>query len=568
YLFHLSSMMIGVALFTFAVLTDARSAPIPNPYAHGVDWLIRYGYLPPSDSPLGRLHTKEAVERAICEMQSFAGIKETGRLDGATLTLMSVPRCSLPDILGSEFHLKNGRKRRETREMRYNLSGLNWNKTHITWRFPSASVSPDLQPALVELILTHALRVWSDTTPLLFSLLRPSTYALPKNADIKVSFTSRYHDDGYPFDGKGGTLAHAFFPELGDTHFDDEENWSYGADSSSVDLFTVAMHEFGHALGLAHSSSKHSIMKPYYQGAVGDIPTYTLPVEDRLGIQALYGLRRDLNPPSFVAPPTPSLPQLPNPAVLDRCRGGYDAIANIRGEIFFFRRQYFWRMHHSGSLSSFAAALIHSFWIGLPPETDRIDAVYERNDGHIVFFIGNQYWVFKDTTSLPGYPQPLTKWGLWNSAGEVLGRVDAVFVWPHNGRTYVFSGREYWRFDEAKTHWQPEAGYPKPTSIWGVPSDPDDVIGMQDGNTYFFKGMNYWTLKKGRLEEDTLSPNSIAADWLQCDDFLAPTYRPTMPQYREEECGFNTSTAALVQVSLWSIISSIYITFVHVIAIV
>ncbi|XP_043373034.1 matrix metalloproteinase-25 isoform X3 [Dermochelys coriacea] len=357
-------------------------------------------------------------------------------------------------------------------------------------------------------------------------------------ADILVDFSRSFHQDGYPFDGPGSTLAHAFFPGehpiSGDTHFDDEETWIYDPQATQLgagtDLFAVAVHEFGHALGLAHSSTKESIMMPYYQGPVGLPHLYQLPPDDALGIQTLYG-RRQLRPgeePSAQPIPTrPRIPDLPphrptwqpRPPAPDRCQAHFDAIANIRGEVFFFKKKHFWRMQPARNLVSLEPAQTQRFWMGLPPDFGAINAVYERsNDSKIVFFIGQHFWVFTDTRVDPGSPRPITDLGLPPGV-----TVEAAFVWGHNGKTYLFENSHYWRFDDRAGNVEP--GYPRSLTLWkGVPSGLDDIISWNDGSTYFFKGTQYWRFLGGSVEAESGYPRSAPQDWMYCQG--SPTASP------------------------------------------
>ena len=54
------------------------------------------------------------------------------------------------------------------------------------------------------------------------------------NPEIRIKFVEGKHNDRFKFDGKGGVLAHAFFPSTkktnmnpvtGDVHLDLDEDW-------------------------------------------------------------------------------------------------------------------------------------------------------------------------------------------------------------------------------------------------------------------------------------------------------------------------------------------------------
>lgn len=77
----------------------------------------------------------------------------------------------------------------------------------------------------------YALKVWSDMAPLDFHEVAGSP------ADIQIDFSKADHADRYPFDGPGGTVAHAFLPgdrpAAGDAHFDDDEAWTFRSAGAS-----------------------------------------------------------------------------------------------------------------------------------------------------------------------------------------------------------------------------------------------------------------------------------------------------------------------------------------------
>ena len=113
--------------------------------------------------------------------------------------------------------------------------------------------------------IKKAFDIWSKHSDLKFEEKKTGS------VHIEIRFEKKEHGDGDPFDGPGGTLAHAFFPIYGgDAHFDDQEYWTID-DYRGSNLLQTMAHEFGHSLGLSHSDDSSALMAPFYKGYQPDV---------------------------------------------------------------------------------------------------------------------------------------------------------------------------------------------------------------------------------------------------------------------------------------------------------
>ncbi|XP_043547070.1 collagenase 3-like [Chiloscyllium plagiosum] len=390
--------------------------------------------------------SKRSLSDKIKKMQEFFGLRVTGNLDLATMEVMEKPRCGVPDV--AEYNLFPRK--------------IKWKKNNITYRI--LNYTPDISSVDVNKAIKNAFKIWSDVTPLNFTKIYEG------EADIMIAFGAQEHGDSYPFDGADGLLAHAFPPAAGiggDTHFDEDETWTMG--SNGYNLFLVAAHEFGHALGLAHSRDPGALMYPTYTYTSMD--EFRLSWDDVKGIQALYGKSNKVNPNP--RPPPPQTPEKCNPNL------SFDAVAGLRGEMMFFKDRFFWR--RNVQLPEVELTLIRSFWPKLPAQ---IDAAYENQERDFLVVIkGKKYWAINGYDIMPGYPKYIYRFGIPKS----VKKIDAAVHIAETSKTLFFAGDQYWSYDERKRVMDEDSPRLIADDWPGIPGRVDAAF-AQHGYIYFFHG--------------------------------------------------------------------------------
>nr|XP_033330394.1 matrix metalloproteinase-2 isoform X2 [Megalopta genalis] len=488
------------------------------------NYLMKFGYLPQTDLETGNLRTDDQLRDAIKNLQRFGGVAVTGSIDEATVELMKLPRCGLPDEPDPRYA--------RMRHKRYTIHGQEWPRRNLTWSLRTEQPS-GLDTGGVRLELSKALGLWARNSRLTFQEVNSD------RADILVYFHRGYHGDGYPFDGKGQILAHAFFPGRdrgGDVHFDEEEIWLLQDDSNEegTSLFAVAAHEFGHSLGLAHSAVPGALMYPWYQGLSSN---YELPEDDRHGIQQLYGAPEEKlwanlpgGPPPPERPTTPrttttsvgttyrpwrTRPTRPNHYPNDdrprRPDHRYPQKPDYRTERPEDRPQRPHKPHRHHTTTTTAGTTAGTTTAGTTARTttytqrprhrwtptprddvpDKCDTSYDaisiiRRETFV--FKGRYLWRIGNRGLYEGYPAEITR--LFNLPEEI-DHVDAVYENPDK-KIVFFIGKNYYVFNANNL----EPGYPRPLTSLGLPQSLEKIDGAMiwghNGKTYFFSGSMYW----------------------------------------------------------------------------
>lgn len=218
-------------------------------------FLHKYGYLRGAD-PKGRTFDPITSE-AVAKYQEFFGLPVSGNLDSKTIETMKAPRCGVPDIPPRAFL-----DRRSPFESTYQSF-----RRFLTygWEASTGDLSVVDQRAAVR----RALATWENAISIDYAEVDIST-----NPTLRFGWFEGDHGDNAPFDGRRGTLAHAYFPPpaggafAGRCHFDDAEDWvvANANGGNSFDVEAVTLHEIGHLLGFGHTQDPSSVMFANYNG--------------------------------------------------------------------------------------------------------------------------------------------------------------------------------------------------------------------------------------------------------------------------------------------------------------
>ncbi|KAF5917467.1 matrix metalloproteinase-9 [Diceros bicornis minor] len=328
------------------------------------------------------------------------------------------------------------------------------------------------------------------------------------------------------------------------SNFDSDKKWGFCPDQG-YSLFLVAAHEFGHALGLDHSSVPEALMYPMY--SFTEQPP--LHKDDVKGIQHLYGPRPEpepqppttttrepqttvcltgppptrpaerptaapTGPPSAgpTGPPSagpPTVPTVPLGPEEDVCNVNiFDAIAEIGDHLHFFKDGRYWRFSEGKGRQVQGPFRIRDTWPALPHKLD--SAFQEPLTKKIFFFSGRLVWVYTGKSVLG--PRRLDKLGLGPQVAQVTGALPRG-----EGNVLLFTGQRFWRFNVKTQIVEPRSASRVDQMFLGVPFNAHNIFQYRE-KAYFCQDSYYWRVSSRDEVNQVDQVGYVTFDLLQCPE--------------------------------------------------
>ncbi|XP_060605791.1 matrix metalloproteinase-19-like isoform X2 [Ruditapes philippinarum] len=452
-------------------------------------YLEKYGYFAPRADDTGTqfAHSEHSRRHAIKLFQKFAHLPTTGQINKETVNKMRQPRCGFPDIIHTNDHNPED-------PLKY-TAGPKWKNKTVTWKI--TSYTDKLEINQQRTAIENSFRHWENASGLTFIEINDT-------ANINIQFASGNHGDGIKnaFDGAGGVLAHAYLPEDGRAHFDNDEFWVFH-ESEGAEIEMVATHELGHSLGLSHSTVMGALMAPFYQQYNEN---FTLNWDDVAGIQYLYG-----------TPEVPSSVSTVKPRVRDEklCTSKIDAaIPGESGELLIFIGPLVYKLYEDCEgkftcvVDGYPKKIKKVFKKG--PRRVKTAAYLPDKRKRTYLFKGRKVWRYTGKRLDKGYPKQMSKQDIpyKPNAAYIQKNQFADYQW------YIFGGKYFWEmnlYSDGITN-----GVMKTKTYWPhVPSKPDAMLQTREGSIYIFKGKYYDRYDHRRVILD--KKKLIARDLLGAD---------------------------------------------------
>ncbi|XP_018360159.1 PREDICTED: matrix metalloproteinase-25-like [Trachymyrmex cornetzi] len=346
-------------------------------------------------------------------------------------------RCGLPDIPHHE----------------HNTGIHKWMKINLTWNFHLANAN-------VLKTTAFAFSLWAANSSLTFE--RKILYP-----DILISYRSGTHTyvdhkrnaEICPssFGGRGGVLAHAFYPSRNpnytEIHVDNAEAFAFAKNTNT---------------------------------------TVKLNLEDILAIQHLYGSNKPgittTTTTTTIKPPTTTTKIPTNkPDKIDLCELQYvDTILILNHRIFVTYQGYIWSININDN--KYGGPFELNTYMNFLPKNFSLSAAYQRPSGEIVLFINYMvYMVIYPSFKLKeGWPKHL------KNSGIPPNVVINIAINTHKGRTtyVIFDDNDVAQIDECTLTVNV---YQTSQSIFpGIPPSPTIAFRYMDGNIYFAKKQQFY----------------------------------------------------------------------------